>query len=349
MTATEINETVPKTQFVRRPHWLAARLLAAVTLFFNVSFCHAQSDLVRLIPPDAPVIAGMRRLPPKDAADALWLATKNNTDDLNRLFAITETDPGRRVDHVIVADWASSNDNLGNHLLLAKGRFSFANIGASALGSVASRVYYEGLPVLAFEAAGGSKPSARWLAVPRRDVAVFGSPSAVRLALDRYRSGAPADARLVERLRNIEDRDATWSSVLLDSRQLQARVKLQDENRANLHCLAGIRELDLAIQMGDAVRIHVDTGSSRREASGASIGCVADALFGNHSPQMKIAAGETQPRLRVSMARAEYDRWVDSFRKSSVNRTLQAMITAPEALEAKPGPGLDAAPVPEVK
>ncbi len=340
MTAADINRTDSIPQPAYQPRVWGAKFIAALALFFSASFCLAQSDLVRLIPPDAPVIAGMRRLPPQDAADALWLATKNNTDDLNRLIAITETDPDRRVDHVIVADWASSTDNLGNHLLLAKGRFSFANIGAAALGSGATRLTYQGLPVFAIEAAGGSS---RWLAVPRPDVAIFGSPSAVQLALDRYRSGAVADSRLLARLRNAHDRDAAWSSVLLDSRQLLARVKLHEENSANLRCLAGIRELDLAIQLGDSVKIGVDTGSLQGGVSNVSMGCLAAALFGDRSPQMKIAFGEAQPQLRVSLARAEYDRWLDTFRKSSVNQTLQAIIAAPEAPEIAPNAGRDAA------
>src|ERR1700675_2797062 len=119
MTATEINRKSSKLQFGYRGRVLGGRVISALALFFSVSFCLAQSDLIRLIPADAPVIAGMRRLPHDEAKDALWLATRNNTDDLALLVAMTEDDPERRVEQVIAADWAAKNDNLGNHLLLA--------------------------------------------------------------------------------------------------------------------------------------------------------------------------------------------------------------------------------------
>src|SRR5262249_29041432 len=111
------------SQPARKLYALFLCLVASMIFFFSASLCFAQGDPIRLIPPDAPVIAGMHRMPRDQASNALWLATRNNLDDLNRLVALTRSDLDRRFDYVIAADWPSSTDSLGSHLLIAQGRF----------------------------------------------------------------------------------------------------------------------------------------------------------------------------------------------------------------------------------
>ena len=326
MTATHINR---KSQFGYRARVLGVRVIPALALLSSVSFCLAQSDLIRLIPPDAPVIAGMRRLPHDEAKDALWLATRNNTDDLARVVALTADDPERRVEQVIAADWAAKNNSLGSHLLLAEGRFNFANVSSTVLASGGKKLVYNGVPVLTIEATGTAARGTRWLAVPRNNIAIFGSPSAVQYALDRYRSSAQADPQILQRLRNAHAHDAAWSSVRLDSRSMESRVKLVDDGGMS-SCLGRLREFDLGIRLGETVRIDLHADPLHHEEGSVSIGCLNTALFGNGTPQMRVAVGgEGEPGLRVTLAREEYDRWLDSFRKSKVNQTLEAMISMP--------------------
>jgi hypothetical protein len=40
--------------------------------------------------------------------------------------------------------------------------------------------------------------------------------------------------------------------------------------------------------------------------------------------------GEGHPSTRLTLTRAEYDRWLDSFRKSRMNQTLEAFISGAE-------------------
>ena len=324
------SKAAPAVLCADRTRARGVRVIAAMILLSG-SYCLAQSDLIRLIPPNAPVIAGMRRVHPDQAKDALWLATKNNADDVGRFVALTDGDSERRINHVIVADWASTTDNLGNHLLLAQGRFNLINTGLTALNAGATRLIYKGVPVLAVEAGTGGKPGTRWLAMPRSEFAVFGTPEAVQTALDRFRSGAAADPQLVERLKNEHEEDAAWSSVRLDSRYLQARVKLGGDEDAMLRCLGQIHELDLGIRMGATVKIDLHTGpAAADDGAGASVGCLASAFFGNGSPRKHVVVyGDDETHLRVSLGRDQYDRWLDVFRKSRTNQMLEAMMGAP--------------------
>jgi hypothetical protein len=327
------------SRFTRGAHGLVPVRLTAMALFFGASLCMAQNNLVRLLPPDAPVLAGLRQVPQKEAKDMLWLATRNNEDDLSRLVALTDHDTERRIEQVMVADWALNGNRLGNHLLVAQGRFNLANVSAAAANRVVERLNYAGTTVLDIEAAGGSKPVSRWLAVPQRDVAVFGTPSAVQLALDRFRSGTRPDPLLLERLKNAHTRDAAWSSVVLDAHTLATHADLHTGDAFSA-CISRMREVGLGIQPGSTVTI--DLQMKGRDASGGaepggSMQCVSEALFGRNTPQMRVAfSGDREPHVRVTMEHSQYDAWLDSFRTSRTHELLEAMIS---------GSGPDAEPL----
>jgi len=336
-TIREIGQ-IPQSTSDGRARAIGMQLVVAIILFATACICRAQSDLLRMIPPDAPVIAGMRRLPPDQARDALWLATKNNTDDLNQMIAATEADPERRVDEVVAADWPSASDGLGNHLVVATGRFNLTPLTAPASASGSELIIYAGVPVIAMKT---NKGGERWLAAPRHDLAVFGAPGAVRYALDRDRSGAVAD--MTERLKNVPVHDAAWSSVRLDARRVLSRVSFPSGGDDLLRCLGGIREVDLGIRLGTTVKIDLYTDAARGDGRGVSTGCLATAFFGTgRLHKQVVVAGDQQDHLRVSLIRADYDQWLDSFRYSRVNQILMAMIASPETAGAQGSHGTPA-------
>ena len=323
----------------RRAHAFVLGLPAALVMFFSASLCLAQSNVARFIPPNVPVIAGMHRTPNEQARDAMWLATPNNGDDLRNLVALTDHDPDRLIEQVIAADWQLNGNRLGNHLLIAQGRFNPGRVFPAEADRVVEKLQYDGMAVVAIDATGGSKPGARWLAMPQRDIALFGNPSAVQVALDRFRSGRAADPGLLERMKTAQHHEAAWSSVLLDSRPLQKLANLQTGDAFSA-CIARMREVSLGIQLAKTVTIDL-----RMEArddltgavSGGSIQCVSDALFGSRTPEMRVAFdGGPQPHVRVTMARADYDAWLDLFRKSRTNAVLEAMISGTDPVAESP-------------
>src|SRR5260370_15312806 len=198
MTLSDVN---PGNPYLKPARPLC--VVAAIALFFSGSLCLAQSDLIRLIPPGAPVLAGLRRTLPGQGDDFLWLATENNTGDLQQFVSMTAGDPDRHFDQVIVADSLSDSHNPGSHLLLAKGKFNFAAISVTALGSGERKSSYKGVPVLILEALAGESRGPRWLAVPQPGVALLGSASAVEHALDSYLRRASRHPFIMLRARRI--------------------------------------------------------------------------------------------------------------------------------------------------
>ena len=91
-----------------------------------------------------------------------------------------------------------------------------------------------------------------------------------------------------------------------------------------------MREVDLGIQAGKNVTIDLHT-ESRDGSGGAAMECMSAAIFKDYTPQMRISlGGEQQPSMRLALSRAEYDRWLGSFRKSSMNQVLEAFISGAE-------------------
>lgn len=335
MTAIEIGIQNFNSHSTRKMNALIIWLASALFLFFSTSLCLAQNDLVRLIPPDAPVLAGLHRMPADRAKEALWLATPNNIDDVNRLVALTASDPDRRIDQVIVADWRSKQDNLGSHLLVAQGRFNFASITSTIAHP--AKLTYRGVPVLAIEAKGGPPPITRWLAVPEHDTSLFGTPSAVQFSIDRFVSGAGADPQLLQRLKDAHAHDAAWSSIFLAADHVQSRLNLPASGDRQASCLATLSEIDLGIQLGKTVTIDLRTDGS--DGASHASECVRNALFAGHAPQMRVSlGGEQDSSVHVKLARTAYDGWLDSFRKSHLPETLRAMISGSEpAVERSTG------------
>ena len=59
--------------------------------------------------------------------------------------------------------------------------------------------------------------------------------------------------------------------------------------------------------------------------------CMRMAIFQNYTPAMRVSlGGEQQPSTRLSLTRAEYDRWLESFKHSGMNQMLEAFISGAE-------------------
>lgn len=320
------------SHFSRRACALIACLLAFMALFFGATLCVAQNDIVRLLPPDAPVIAGLHRMTADQNKDALWLATPNNIDDLKRLIALTDSDLDRRFDYVVVADWSSDTDDLGSHLLIAKGHFSMASV----LSTIAhpKMLSYGGLSILAVRAPSGSTQPARWLAVPRSNIALFGTPAGVQFAIDRLNHRAPVDPRVLDRLGNAHDREQAWSSTMPPQHAIREDANFHAGSPNLAPCLSRMREIDMGIHVGKTVTIDLHA-ESRDGSASAAMACMNAAIFKRYSPAIAISLdNQSRPSMRLTLSRADYERWLDDFRKSHNNQTLEAFISGGESNSA---------------
>ena len=324
MLAIDINQ---ESVIQDSAHWICRLAVVVIAMFFGTFDALAQSDVIRLIPLDAPVIAGMRRAPHDQINDNLWLATKNNREDLNELITLTASDPARRFDEVIVTDSAMRSDGTSSHLLLAVGKFDIAR--TTTRGFVTKYLVYKNMPVLAIESDIDATRGVRWLAVPRQDLAVLGDPTAVQQALDRFLNHSPADPGIEVRVGRFHAQDTAWSSLKLSARQIEAQLALHASNDVLLSSLRQTRELDLHIELGSKVKIEIGADSDSADQSSEAVRALRAVLVDSGTPVQPIALSDgAKSYIRVAMKREAYERWLDTFRRTRMKRLFEAALAA---------------------
>lgn len=311
---------------VLRGLWRAAALCACV---LGGSACFAQSELTRYISPDVPVLAGMHAVPTDQGDDLMWLATKNNAADLAQMVKVTGDDPGRQLEEVIATDSASRTGSLGNHLLLAKGRFDANEITTAEQTHGARTMKYRGIPVLVLDAPQDSLPGLRWFAVLKHEVAMLGTPEAVAQALNRSIDDAEADARIEARLRNIPRKDVAWSSIAIGSGAVRTHLA---RNAAGIRsCLGSTGEFVLGIHPGSTMEIDMKTIG----ANGAAA-CLSNSIFGGGARLVRVGITTSNgAMLKVKLHREEYQRWLNSFRGGRTDEMLEAMVGTVSATDGE--------------
>ena len=298
------------------PAAVAALLLAAAV-------CPAQDALARFIPPDAPVIAGMQSTGKDNAYDRLWLATAKNLVDLRDFISLTDADDSRRFDRVIVTASPDGNDPLGNHLLIAEGRFDSSAITQPNPQAV---IALYRVRVLVFSQASGSDVQTRWLATLHNRIALFGSASVVQRALLRYQSGAAADTSVQARLARIPSNDVAWSSIALNPEILRSRLRLNKFEGNFVPCLTAVNELTLGERFNANAHVDLRILANTPQDADNSIACLNQATNRVDFISLHRIRSGSSPLggMSIEFKKDEYSRWVDTFRHHSDELLLAA-------------------------
>ena len=300
-----------------------SRITAIWTVLLAGAVCSAQDALVKLIPADAPVLAGMQRSSTDNEYDRVWFATAKNLNDLKDFISLTDADPSRRFDRVIVAASPAGNDLLGDHLLLAQGRFDLTAIAQPAASSV---VEFHGVAVLVLNQPSNPGAEVRWLANLHNRIVLFGSPSAVQKALLRYESDERADQAVIARLGRIPRRDIAWSSITLNPQVLKSHLHLNAYERNAVPCLATARELVFGVRFDSHARLDLAVTADSPQDAGTSIACLrylADPVD-RIVMRTRLDAGAPIATMSIASTRDRYSRWVDMFRHHAGDLLLAA-------------------------
>lgn len=184
-----------------------SRIAALGALLLTGVMCSAQDDLARLIPPDAPVLAGMRRSSTDNEYDRMWLATARNLNDLKDFITLTDADASRRFDRVLVAASPAGNDLLGDHLLIAAGHFDWSVISQSTAFAAGD---FHGVPIIVRDQASSAGAETRWLVNLHSRIVLFGSPSACLAPnpCNQSDSISKADILWIRQRRSVSDDDS---------------------------------------------------------------------------------------------------------------------------------------------
>jgi hypothetical protein len=279
----------------------------------------AEDRLLRLVPANAAIVAGIEDPHHGDQSGRLLFVTHNNNVDLRDWITLVTVDDRQQVDRLIEVAMPSARGDLGEHLLLARGSFNGRHVleAAEDNGGVASS--YAGVKVVIVKPFAREQKEmidTRWLAMLDDNTAIFGTPAIVKNALDRYLSSAAADGALMKRLQELKPDVNCWSVFSMPGAVLAHHLPagMLDENGDAL--LRRVNDIAVGIHYGSRERVDFAIGSDSPEAATA----LASAI-GGRSQLLAIADGlrtrsaavsveQNEVRGSVRVADKDFDNWL---------------------------------------
>ena len=239
----------------------------------------AQSKLVRLIPREAQIVAGIEDPRNPDTRGHLLVVTVNNTFDLDDCLSMTGVDTRRGVDETIWVAASSPQGELNEHLLLVAGRFDREHIFQAAEQNGVATSFYRGLEVLVmkpFSREQEQMHDTRWMAILDGQTVVFGTPWLAKKVLDRYVGHEPADPLVVERLDRLHPQVNSWNVLVMPHEVFSKHAALGQSLAPWIDLLGkdmvdDADELTLGIRFGSTARVDfvVRTSDNGRTCCGA--------------------------------------------------------------------------------
>jgi hypothetical protein len=176
------------------------------------------NTLLRLVPPSAALISGIADPGPPGAVGRLLLVTEDNNRDFDDALSLLGVDGEKVIKEVVQVASSPTTGDLSDHLLLLAGRFNSEIIFKSALETGAPRMEYRGVEILALQPFPRERQQffqLRWLAIMSDKILIFGMPSMVAKALDRYEDNDAADPSLLQHLSQLHLDVNSWSIGVL--------------------------------------------------------------------------------------------------------------------------------------
>jgi hypothetical protein len=241
--------------------WL--RYLAIAMIGVSLSWVRAfgsspaEDRLLRLVPANAEIVAGIEDPHRGDQSGRLLIVTHNNNVDLNDWIGLVGVDDRQEVDKLVEVAMSSPRGDLSEHLLLARGSFDGRRILEDAERNGGVRTEYKGVRIVnlkPFPREQGEMRDTRWLTVLDDNTAIFGTPITVMGALDRYVSPSAVDGPLAKRLQALKPDVNCWSVLTMPGAVLAHHLRAGVLDDAGAALLRGVSGAAVGIHYGAGVR-----------------------------------------------------------------------------------------------
>jgi hypothetical protein len=235
----------------------------------------------------------------------------------------------------------SAQGDLGDHLLLARGSFDGRHILQAAENNGGTASSYAGVKVVVVKPFAREQKEmidTRWLAMVDDNTTIFGTPTMVKNALDRYRSSAAADGALVKRLQELTPDVNCWSVLMMPGAVLARHLRpgMLDESGDAL--LRRVSDVTVGVHYGSKERLDFAIKTDSPEAAIALA-----AHLGGRSPLLPVAdtprarpgsvsVEQNEVRGSVRVPDKEFDAWL-----AAVYARLSADSSTHGKEVAKPG------------
>jgi len=213
----------------------------------------ADPGLLRLVMPDAKVIAGIQVDQTRNSPFGQYVLTHMQPTDegFKKFMADTGFDPRRDVSEIVMAsNWEQSSPD-ARWLVLARGLFSPARFAAAVAANGGSVTKFQGVDIL-----NGDSSTSNGIAFFDSTNAVMGDTASVKAAIERRQTNAPASSSLLGKVQSLSAANDFWFVTLVPISEFSSAMpdpNLQGAMKGNL--LQGISQASGGIRFGDTVQI----------------------------------------------------------------------------------------------
>jgi hypothetical protein len=279
----------------------------------------AEDRLLRLVPANAEIVAGIEDPHHRDQSGRLLIVTHNNNVDLNDWIALVGLHDHQEVDKLVEVAMSSPRGELSEHLLLARGSFEGRRILESAEKNGGVRTEYKGVRIVnlkPFPREQREMGDTRWLTILDDNTVLFGTPITVMGALDRYISSSIVDGPLAKRLQALKPDVNCWSVLTMPGAVLARHLRAGALDDAGVTLLQGVGSVAVGVRYGSKERVDFAFGTDSAEAAtalAASLGdqphrfSIADTLQ-THFEGVSVEGNEVRGSVRVRDK--EFDPWL---------------------------------------
>ena len=227
----------------------------------------AGSRLLSLVIPDAEIVSGVGDMQSRNPRARVLLSTLGTGLDLDDLLALAGVDPNRQFDEIVEVAASSPGRELGEHMVIAEGRFDQLRIFGAAKRNGAQVASYAGdylLIVKPFEREKARMHSVRLLIILDNRTAILGTPWIALRTLRRHAAKAPPDPVWSGRIARLKPDVNSWSIVANSTvARRHIRAKLVRTHWAQM--IMGANELTLGIHYSKRARIDFVVGTGDKE------------------------------------------------------------------------------------
>jgi hypothetical protein len=318
------------------PQWLRYLVIAvsamSLTCARALGSSPAEDGLLRLVPANAAIVAGIEDPHHGDQSGRLLIVTNNNNVDVNDWIALAGVDGRQEVDRLITVAMPSPRGDLAEHLLLARGSFEGGRILNQAERNGGGRIEYRGVRIVElkpFQREEKEMTDTRWLTVLGDNTAIFGTPTIVRSALDRYLSSSAADAALVKQLMTLRPDVNCWSILAMPGAVLERHLRAGVVDETGAMLLRRISNVAVGMHYGSKERVDFSIGTNSPEAATALAAAmngrshllpIADTLRTRFSA---VSVEQNEVRGSGRVAGKEFDDWLTAvYARLSTDRGL---------------------------
>jgi len=192
------------------------KLRLALLLMLPIGAWAADPALLKLVMPDAKVIAGIQVDQTRNSLFGQYVLSHMRVDDAGFQAFIAQTgfDPRTDVSEILIASNWESADAGSRWLVMARGSFDPGKIASAASGNGITTVNFQGVDILVHSSP--AKPEVQ-NAVAFFDSAraVMGDLASVKAAIERQKSLAPPSNDLVAKVAGLSSKNDFWFATLV--------------------------------------------------------------------------------------------------------------------------------------